>query len=94
MEGPIRLEVRFLMPRPQAHYHWKQRMGQRVQGELRDDAPLEHVSQPDTTKLLRALEDALTGVIWLDDKQVWDQRCLKFYDCTPGAHVIIKGAVS
>ena len=81
---PIRLEVEFVMPRPGTHF------GKR-KGEpyLKPDAPTRHTAKPDATKLLRALEDALTGVVWKDDAQVVEQFVSKRYGPRPGANVIV-----
>jgi Holliday junction resolvase RusA-like endonuclease len=38
-----------------------------------------HLKKPDTSKLLRSTEDALTGVIWKDDSQVVEVRVRKRY---------------
>lgn len=77
MKGPIRLSVTFRMPRPKRHY--------RGNGKLRGDAPLWHVSRPDTTKLLRAVEDALTDAgLWADDGCVASQTAVKCYADQPG----------
>jgi Holliday junction resolvase RusA-like endonuclease len=35
--------------------------------------------KPDLTKLLRAVEDALTGVVWRDDSQIIHQVVNKEY---------------
>lgn len=41
---------------------------------------------PDTSKLQRSTEDALTGVVWADDAQVvWYERTGKLYAGFPGA---------
>jgi crossover junction endodeoxyribonuclease RusA len=85
MEGPLRLEVVFCMPRPKKHF----RTGRNA-NLLRSDAPEWHTSTPDTTKLLRAVEDALTGIVWKDDRQVAYQFVLKKYDSHTGAQIIIK----
>ncbi|MEJ4100904.1 RusA family crossover junction endodeoxyribonuclease [Corynebacterium mastitidis] len=53
--GPVELRVEFHMPRPKA---W---------GRHRDD-PM--TVRPDLDKLLRAVDDALTGVAFRDDSQV------------------------
>ena len=85
--GPLHLTVAFYMPRPQKHY----RTGKHA-GELRDDAPYYHTSKPDVTKLLRSLEDALTGVCWADDSTIAWQKAMKVYchDGVTGARVEIK----
>ena len=58
------LEVvfRFFVVRPKAHY----RTG-KFASTLRDDAPPFPSVKPDVLKLARALEDALTGIAWVDD---------------------------
>lgn len=48
-----------------------------------------HTVRPDATKLLRALEDALTGVLWKDDAQIVQQAVSKQYGETPGAAVFV-----
>lgn len=56
---PVHLSVVFAMRRPQSHY--------RAAGTLKPDAPHYHTHTPDATKLVRRLEDALTGIAWPDD---------------------------
>ena len=74
MSGPLALSVRFYLKRPRGHH----RTGARA-AELRPSAPALPTTQPDATKLLRALEDALTGVLWRDDAQIVDQHASKRY---------------
>ena len=85
LDGPVQLWVVFRMPRPKGHY----RAGKWA-GELRKGAPLYHTRKPDATKLLRALEDALKGILWHDDNQVVFQQVKKLYCDTPGAKVLVK----
>lgn len=61
-EGPVECEVLFVYPRPQSHYTSR--------GELKPKAPKHHATRPDSTKLWRAVEDALSGLAWADDGQV------------------------
>ena len=82
---PIELEVVFYMPRPKAHY----RTGKHA-GELKENAPKWHTHKPDTTKLLRGTEDALTGILWKDDSQIFRQLIVKMYDEIPGADISIR----
>lgn len=83
----VELQIRFLMPRPRNHY----RTG-RFAELLRDDAPPYHVTQPDTTKLLRGTEDALRGIVWNDDAQVVLQIAEKHFadDGQPRAEIRVK----
>lgn len=78
----LRLGVTFVMPRPQAHY--------RKGGILRPDAPTYHLKRPDATKMLRAIEDALNSIIWIDDAQISVQSVQKIYGDKPGAMVVIE----
>lgn len=64
-DGPVRLTARFFFERPRSHYL------KRADGDvLREDAPALHAHSPDLAKLLRSLEDALTGVVYVDDRLV------------------------
>lgn len=74
--GPLVLAVDFYMKRPKSHF----RTGKNA-GTLREDAPTYHAQRPDATKLLRALEDALTDAgVWQDDAQVAVQYINKFWE--------------
>ena len=74
---PISLKLTFFQKRPSGHY----RTG-RYAGLLKDSAPKYPTSKPDLTKLIRAAEDALTGIIWKDDSQIVKQDTKKVY-CGP-----------
>ena len=63
---PIELTARFYFARPQSHFG----SGKNA-GVLKASAPSIHAQSPDLAKLLRSLEDALTGVVWQDDKLVF-----------------------
>jgi Holliday junction resolvase RusA-like endonuclease len=78
--GPIALEVTFVLPRPKNHYGRK---------GLKESAPHWHIIRPDISKLLRAVEDALTGTVWKDDAQIVYQSVSKHYGPKPGAGIRI-----
>lgn len=65
LSGAVELHVAFSKPRPKSHY----RTG-RYAGVLREDAPAYPTTAPDLDKLERAVCDALTGVIWVNDAQI------------------------
>ncbi len=76
-EGPISIDLRFLMPRPVS-------LPKKV---------VHHTKKPDCDKLVRAILDALKGIIWSDDSQVVEIRAQKFYAREaerPGVSVIVK----
>lgn len=60
----IDLEVEFFLPRP-------------LKFAKRAAPP--HITRPDTDKLLRAVGDALTGVLWEDDGQIVKLTATKAY---------------
>lgn len=85
LECPVAMNLTFYFQRPKKHF----RTG-KFSHLLRNDAPRHHTVTPDTTKVTRAVEDALTGVIWKDDSQVVDQHIKKRYAETPGVYVEIR----
>ena len=82
---PVRLDIVFTLPRPKSHF----RTGRHAD-KLRDDAPTTHTSKPDRGKLLRAVEDALTGVAWVDDAQVCAGEVSKVYGKRVGVWIMLK----
>jgi len=82
LTGPLELRVTFVVERPKGHY----RTG-RFADQLRDDAPSYPVVKPDSTKLLRCVEDGLNGILWRDDAQIVRQRVEKVYGSPAGAIV-------
>ena len=80
----IHLYLDFYFTRPKGHYG----TGKNI-GRLKLSAPEFHITKPDLTKLTRAVEDALKGVIWKDDSQVTSQTIKKHYWEKPGVKVYI-----
>jgi len=87
-QTPVLLVGEFRFPRPQAHY-WSSK---KKQGQLRDTAPFFKESAPDIDKLARAVLDALTGVVYADDRQVavalWTKRYVVGGEA-PGAFIVV-----
>lgn len=65
------VQAGFYFRRPKSHLNSK--------GVAKLSAPLWHTQSPDVDKLLRSVLDALTGVVWHDDKQVVTVRGDKFW---------------
>jgi crossover junction endodeoxyribonuclease RusA len=84
LRGAITLHVVFVLPRPKGHF----RTGKRF-GELRPTAPIVPAVKPDVSKMLRAIEDALTGVMWKDDAQIHKVVAEKIYGERPHAFVSV-----
>lgn len=67
--GPVSMTVVFYRARPKAHY--------RADGSVKDNAPRYPVARPDVLKLARAVEDAMTGIVFRDDAQIVGESLLK-----------------
>jgi Holliday junction resolvase RusA-like endonuclease len=70
LDGPLMLGLEFHIPRPKGHY------GKRG---LRPSAPPIPTVKPDLLKLARAVEDALSGIVYRDDAQIAREILDKFY---------------
>lgn len=73
--GPLTLRCIFYRRRPKSHFG----TGANSQ-KLKDSAPRFPTTRPDSTKMLRALEDAMTGVVYQDDSIIVHHDILKIYD--------------
>lgn len=88
LDEPVELNVTFYLVRPKGHY----KTSKRFPG-LKDGAPCWPTVKPDTTKMFRAIEDALKGIVWRDDTLVVVQSAMKVYADKPGALVTISEAL-
>ncbi len=68
--GPLSLELVFYLPRPKGHF------GARG---VRPSAPTHPAVKPDVLKLARAVEDALSGIVYRDDAQIVTEHLEKRY---------------
>jgi len=81
--GPFTIGLQFLMQRPKSHYA-------DLRGTVKPRYRWEQPSvQPDLDKLVRAILDALTGVVWRDDGQVTQIVASKEYDTHTGVVVTL-----
>lgn len=86
LEGPVYLALIFVRARPKGHFG-----SGRNAAQVRASAPRYPTTAPDTTKLTRGLEDALTGIAYRDDAQVVTQVCCKrFAEVGEGERVIVE----
>ena len=74
LTGAVALEITFYRPRPAGHFG-----SGRNAGQLKPSAPRFPTTKPDNTKLRRAIEDAMSGVIYRDDSQIVDGNDQKRY---------------
>jgi len=75
---PIELRAIFYMPIPSG-------ISQKRLSEL----CYRHVKKPDTDNLLKFLKDCGNGILWVDDSQVCEVHCGKFYDKNPRTEVTV-----
>ncbi len=83
----VAVQVTFYLPRPAGHYGTG-----RNASVLKATAPAYPLGKPDTSKMFRAVEDAMSGVVYTDDCRVVEIRAAKRYadettDNKPGARV-------
>jgi Holliday junction resolvase RusA-like endonuclease len=84
---PLQMQIDFYVQRPKSHY--------RTGGNahlLRDSAPRVPTTKPDLLKLARGIEDALTGVVYVDDSLIAYEVLSKSYATEgfpPGAYVAV-----
>lgn len=65
LQGPLRLTVLFYFARPKSHFGSGKNFKQ-----LKASAPERHAQSPDLDKLIRCLGDAMTGIVYQDDRQI------------------------
>lgn len=85
LTGPLELRVDFYLARPAGHYGTG-----RNRDRIKASSPARPTTRPDVTKLVRAVEDALTGLVWRDDAQVVGQAVRKFYGTPERAEVTVE----
>ena len=76
LTGALRVTFMFIVNRPQSHF---KRSKGKTSTIVRDGAADWPVVKPDVLKLARAVEDALTDVLWNDDSQIVSELLYKFY---------------
>jgi Holliday junction resolvase RusA-like endonuclease len=69
-DGPLVVTFAFYVDRPKGHYGVR---------DLKKSAPPYPIVRPDLLKLARAVEDALTGVVYRDDSQIVRETLEKHY---------------
>lgn len=85
MHCPIRLTMIFFIQRPKSHYGTGKNadvIKERYQKEL-------PTKVPDLSKLFRAAEDGLNGVVFNDDSQVVEMVSKKFFGRRNGVRIIV-----
>lgn len=84
LKGPVSLRCEFVLPRPKCHFG----SGKNAR-VLKSSSPIFPINKPDVTKLVRCAEDALRGIVWVDDSQVVLQTNCKTYGEVIGVKLTI-----
>lgn len=82
IDGPVELKLQFFYPIPKSWSKKKQeaaRLGQIVP-----------TKKPDSSNVLKSVEDGFTGVVWVDDCQVVDHHITKRFSESPCVIAIVK----
>lgn len=66
LRAPLMLSVLFYFSRPKSHYG----SGKNA-AVVKASAPIAHSQTPDLSKLMRAVEDGMTGIVYADDRQIF-----------------------
>lgn len=69
LSGPLSIKVRFFMPMPDS---WSNKKKAELGGEP-------HVSRPDLDNLVKTVADAINGIAYGDDSQIYKIEAEKFY---------------
>lgn len=85
LTGPLRATMVFYCQRPKAHFGTG-----RNADLLKPGAPQFPTGRPDSLKLARGTEDALTGTVWKDDAQVVDLDVHKRYGVPERCEITIR----
>lgn len=75
MSGPVELKLQIFLPIPKS---WTKR--KKEQARLGLIVP---TKKPDSSNVLKAVEDGFTGVVWVDDSQVIDHHITKRFSDNP-----------
>ena len=79
LRDPIFLVLDFYRPRPKQHYL--------KQGNISPTAPTWPATKPDLDKLIRAIKDSMTAIVYMDDGQVVGMIPFKFFGRNPGVRI-------
>lgn len=81
IEGPTEVLMTMVLPVPKS---WsKRKQADALAGQLMP------TTKPDMDNVVKAIFDAVNGIVWTDDVQVVGLRVRKVYGATPGVQVIV-----
>jgi Holliday junction resolvase RusA-like endonuclease len=80
MQGPVQLALEVYLQIPAS--------ASKKQQALMASGHMLPTKKPDIDNILKAVKDAVNGVVWRDDSQVTDVRLLKRYSTQPRVQVL------
>lgn len=80
LTGPISLTVTY-------RFAWLRSHSRRVRTA---DHPIPKTTKPDLGNLTKLLEDALEGIVYVNDAQVWGSASCKIYADVPSTTVVVE----
>ncbi len=81
---PFNLEVEYHAVRPKSHYG----TGKNV-ARLKPHHPRMMTKKPDLSKIIRAVEDGMNKIVYLDDQQIRQIKAVKQYSPAEGVKITI-----
>lgn len=82
ISGPVAAEILFGVSVPKSWPAWRQ--------EAALDGAVFPIGKPDCDNLIKAIFDALNGIVWRDDSQIVRAEVSKVYAIRPGALVTVR----
>ena len=80
----VSVHLHFKIMRPKSHFG----TGKNAL-YVRPSAPKTHIQKPDVDKLVRGILDALTGIVFIDDSQVYEIHTTKAWAESEGGVLVI-----
>ena len=82
IEGPVIMKIAAAFPIPES---WtKKKKEAAIKMKI-------YPGKPDVDNIMKIVQDALNGIAYKDDAQIYDSGVTKYYSDTPRVHVIIIG---
>jgi len=81
LEGPISIQFTFFMPIPKSYS--KKKVAQINDGELY------FTKKPDIDNLVALMLNCMTGVVYIDDAQVYEIKAKKQFDNVPRTEIVV-----
>lgn len=78
-KAPVKLDLVLFFEIPKSWPIWKQ--------EAALTHHIAHTTKPDADNVVKAIKDALNGVVWQDDAQVCQVNVIKLYSNTSGVQI-------